>query len=391
MKAGVGLSRAAWEAALGVAWSCAGSSSSVLRLLPTKGPEAVWRASKRNLAEWGLSAAAASRFLAKREEFSVEEAENLLSACDQFFLPIGSPGYPLELTHLEYPPAGLFARGDREALSRLVCVPRMTIVGTRKATPYGIWAAEAFSAAFASQGVAVVSGMALGIDGHAHRACLQAGGLSVAVLGCGADIVYPRSHRNLYLRLVKEGAVLSELPPGTPPDRWTFPRRNRVLAALGDATLVAEGSRISGAMQTANWSAELGHPVFAVPGPIAGESHSGCNHLLYEGAVPAVEPCATVEDFLLETRIDRKESGRECPAGNTTASACDCAGAALGNVSDSGHLKSILAALGSGPRSVDGLVEAVGLSARNVNVALAQLEIMGRVARAGPGQFIRAP
>ncbi len=195
----------------------------------------------------------------------------------------------------------------------------MTIVGTRKATAYGARAAEAFAAAFASRGVAVVSGMALGIDGRAHRASLEVGGLTVGVLGCGADIVYPRSHRTLYERILEQGVILSELPPGTPPGRWTFPQRNRLLAALGDAVLVVEGSRLSGAMQTADRSLELGRPVFAVPGPISVESHSGCNQLLYEGAVPAVDPCVTVEDFFLQTRIHTNESGRNVWGGRWRA------------------------------------------------------------------------
>ncbi len=166
----------------------------------------------------------------------------------------------------------------------------MTIVGTRRATPYGLRATEAFASAFAAAGVAVVSGMALGIDGRAHQAALDAGGLTVAVLGCGADVVYPQRHRGLYESISEDGVVLSELPPGTPPARWTFPHRNRLLAALGDAVLVTEGSRTSGALQTAGWALELGRPVFAVPGPIAMDCHEGCNRLLYDGAGPALDP-----------------------------------------------------------------------------------------------------
>jgi len=382
---------AAREAALGISWSCAGGLHSVLRLLLRKGPEAIWSASHRRLVEWGVSPSVAGRFEAKRREFTVDDAETVLSARDLLFVPFGSPQYPRELIQLEHPPAGLFARGTDQALSWLLNVPRVTIVGTRKATAYGAWAAEAFAAAFASNGVAVVSGMALGIDGRAHRAVLGAGGLTIAILGCGADIVYPRSHGSLYQRILEQGVILSELPPGTPPDRWTFPRRNRLLAALGDAVLVIEGSRVSGAMQTANWSLELGRPVFAVPGPISVESHRGCNQLLYEGAGPAVDPCVAVEDFFLETRIHTKESGRDGRVAGGMSSTPDRAGLRVGGASESPHGESILAALDGGPFSVDGLMEATGLSARQVNVALAQLEIMGKIVRAGPGQFIRAP
>jgi DNA protecting protein DprA len=265
------------------------------------------------------------------------------------------------------------------------------VVGTRKATGYGVRAAEAFAAAFASRGVAVVSGMALGIDGRAHRASLEVGGLTIAVLGCGADIAYPRSHKTLSERITEQGVLLSELPPGTPPGRWTFPQRNRLLAALGDAVLVVEGSRLSGSMQTANRALELGRPVFVVPGPISVESHSGCNQLLYEGAAPAVDPCVTVEDFFLQTRILRKESGRDILAADGTSATRDMPTGTARRGSEKPQGESILTALDGGPCSVDDLMEVVGLNARQVNVALAELEVMGRIVRAGPGQFIRAP
>lgn len=239
-----------------------------------------------------------------------------------------------------------------------------------------------------------MSGMALGIDGRAHLAALHAGGLTVAVLGCGADVVYPRSHRAIYEKILEQGVVLSELPPGARPERWTFPLRNRLLAALGDAVLVVEGSRTSGAMQTADRSLDLGRPVFAVPGPISTDSHSGCNHLLYEGAVPAVDPCVTVEDFFLQTRIDTNMSGRFAPVDGGMWSAGGRGGVTVCSARESPHGEhgeSILAVLAGGPCSIDGLVETAGLSARQVSIALAQLEVTGRVARAGPGCFIRAP
>jgi DNA processing protein len=267
----------------------------------------------------------------------------------------------------------------------------VTIVGTRKASSYGVRAADAFSKAFVSRGVAVVSGMALGIDGRVHQASLDAGGLTVAILGCGADVVYPRSHTHLYQQILEQGVLLSELPPGSRPEKWTFPRRNRLLAALGDAALVVEGSCTSGAMQTADWCAELGRPVFAVPGPIFAENHNGCNQLIYEGAGLAADPSVTVEDFFFETRIHRNESGRGC-----LVEVAALAGSSRGEILDgcgslSPHLESILVALEGGSLSADSLVEATDLSARQANVALAQLEIMGLIVRAGPGLFVRAP
>ena len=338
-----------------------------------------------------MTPAAVGRFETKRRQFRLDESEALLLESDLRFLPYGSSYYPRELIQLDHPPAGLFARGTDRALAGLLRVPRVTIVGTRKATAYGLRAAEAFAATFASRGVAVMSGMALGIDGRAHRASLDAGGLTVCILGCGADVIYPCCHRALYERIRAQGIILSELPPGTPPARWTFPRRNRLLAALGDALLVIEGSQVSGALQTASWSLELGRPVFVVPGPIGVESHRGCNQLLYDGAGPAVDPCVTVEDFFLQTRIHTSECGRTgCAVGRAGATG-DQPGVPGRSAFERPHADSILAALVAGPCSVDGLMEVTGLSARQLNVGLAELEILGLIVRAGPGQFIRAP
>jgi len=379
------------EAALGLSWLCAGGISSLLRLLSRRGPMAVWRAPRRRLVEWGIDPSTATRFEAKRQEFALDEAEAVLRERNIAFLPYGSAGYPRELMQLELPPAGLFARGPESALSRLLSVSRITIVGTRKATTYGLRAAEVFATAFVGKGVAVVSGMALGIDGRAHQATLDAGGLTVGILGCGVDVVYPSRHLGLYEKIREEGVILSELPPGTPPARWTFPRRNRLLAALGDALLVIEGSLISGALQTAGWSLDLGRPVFVVPGPISIECHKGCNQLLYEGAGPAIDPCVTVEDFFLQTRIHTCEYGRAGAGEDATPIVGGQMGLFDRSAPKQPGADSILKALGDGPCSVDRLIDSTGLSARQLNIALGELEIVGLVARAGPGQFIRAP
>jgi DNA processing protein len=230
--------------------------------------------------------------------------------------------------------------------------------------------------------------MALGVDARAHEAAMKAGGLTIAVLGCGPDIVYPRRNRQLYDKAAESGVVVSELPPGTAPARWTFPHRNRLLAALGDAVLVVEASRTSGALQTASWALELGRPVFSVPGPIYADGHRGCNLLLYEGACPAVEPCVTVEDFLLQTRIERgrrqvSEGGHRKTLGGTGQSC---------SVHNPGSRNgTVLEALTFDPSSVDCLIERTGLTAREVTAALAELELAGLAARAGPGTYIRAP
>jgi DNA processing protein len=376
------------EAALGLAWLSQSGCHAVLRMLEREGPEAIWWASRRRLLEWGMAPSAVMGFEEKRRRFALEEAEALLTRTGVRFLPYGSEYYPVELGHLRFPPAGLFVRAAETALECLLAAPRVTIVGTRKATVHGLRTAEAFASAFAARAVAVVSGMALGVDGRAHQAALETRGLTVAVLGCGADLVYPRHHRWLYEKIAEAGIILSELPPGTAPARWTFPHRNRLLAALGDSAVVVEASRTSGALQTANWALELGRPVFAVPGPINTDGHQGCNMLLYDGAIPALDPCVTVEDFLLQTRIERRQrratDDARRPQRGGEAERYPLRGVVAGG-------EGILEALESGPSSVDGLMSRTGLTARAITAALAELELGGFAMRAGPGIYIRAP
>ena len=384
----LGDARRVHDSSLGLAYVAQAGCHSLLKLLGEYGPEAVWLASGRRLLGWGAAPRAVQVFEEKRRGFRADEAGALLARAGMWFVPFGSRLYPKELAHLQLPPAGMFVRGREEVLQRVVCSARATIVGTRKATAYGLHVTEAFGRAFAAEGIVVVSGMALGVDSCAHKAAIAEGGLTAAVLGCGADIVYPPRNRWLYDQMIESGVVLSELPPGTPPARWTFPYRNRLLAALGDAVLVTEGSPTSGALQTAGWALELGRPVFSVPGSIYLDGHRGCNLLLYEGASPAVEPCVTVQDFLLQTRIERGErqssvGGRQgAPGGQERVDV-------LGHLGC--HRGSVLAALEGGPSSLDGLAQRTGLTVRDLSVALVELELARQVTRVGPGTYIRAP
>lgn len=379
--------RAAYEAALGLAWLSDSGCHSVLRLLSRVGPEALWKASSRQLLEWGLTPQAVARYQRKRRGFVLADAQRSMLPTAMDFVPFGGRLYPPELSHLAFPPAGLFFVGETGALERLVSYPRVTIVGTRRATAYGLEAAEAFSAAFAALGVTVISGMALGIDTQAHRAALESEGLTVAVLGCGADVIYPRRHRAIYERIAEGGIVVSEFPPGTAPSRWTFPHRNRLLAALGDGVVVVEASQYSGALQTVDRALELGRPVFSIPGSIYVDGHRGCNMLLYQGAVPALDPSVTVEDFLLLTRIER---GRRRPGPTSRQGGGGPSRNDRSRVRDP-RLQGILETLASGPCSVEALMERTGLAVREVTAALGELESAGLVLRGGPGLYIRAP
>lgn len=196
----------------------------------------------------------------------------------------GEPDWPDALEHLDLPPPALWVRGT------LPHAPAVAVVGARDATIAGLEVARRLGADLAVAGIPVISGMALGIDGAAHQGALDAGGLTVAVLGCGIEFDYPRAHRRLKERIADgHGALLTEEPPGTSPAPWRFPRRNRIIAALATAVVVVEATDRSGALSTARHALDLGREVFAVPGSVLSERSSGANRLVRDGATPLTE------------------------------------------------------------------------------------------------------
>ncbi|MBX6377737.1 MAG: DNA-protecting protein DprA [Clostridia bacterium] len=199
--------------------------------------------------------------------------------------------YPSALADLPDAPPLLFARGELRAEDRRA----LTIVGTRYPDDLGLWGARRFAAATAAAGVTVVSGMARGVDAAAHESTLAEGGRTLAVLGCGLDVVYPPEHQLLYRRIAAQGAVLSQFPLGTPPHRHHFPIRNRLLAALGAATLVVESGARGGALITARWAAELGRDVFVLPADPRNARAAGNLRLLADGAFLALDPAELLE------------------------------------------------------------------------------------------------
>lgn len=191
--------------------------------------------------------------------------------------------YPVALRDDAAAPWALFGRGDPALLGHLVPREAVAVIGSRRATTYGREVARALGRELAAEGIAVVSGLAFGIDSCAHRGALETG-LTVAVLGCGADVAYPASHRALWRRIGERGLVLSELPPGTGAWRWTLPARNRIVAALAGMTVVVEAAERSGSMITAGLAAELGRELGAVPGPVSSRASAAPNRLIAQGA-----------------------------------------------------------------------------------------------------------
>lgn len=203
----------------------------------------------------------------------------------RFEIAMGSSDYPDRLAASPNPPSTLRGSGDPSTLTG----PALAVVGARRATPYGLRAAAEFAGWAAEAGWTIVSGAAMGCDQAAHRAALSAGGRTIAVMGCGADVVYPRGADMLLAAISDSGAVLSELEWGHPPSKWTFRARNRIIAALADALLVVEAGLPSGTFSTADHALASGRDVFAVPGSIFASECRGANRLIRQGAVPITD------------------------------------------------------------------------------------------------------
>jgi DNA processing protein len=191
--------------------------------------------------------------------------------------------YPGTLREIGAAPWALIARGDSALLADIAWAESVSIVGSRRATTYGREVARSLGHELAADGAAVISGMAFGIDACAHRGAIE-GGRTVAVLGCGPDIAYPASHRSLWRRITESGLVISELPPGTGAWRWTFPARNRIIAGISGMTVVVEAAKPSGSLVTADFAADFGRGLGAVPGPVTSRNSAGVNDLLAGGA-----------------------------------------------------------------------------------------------------------
>jgi len=216
----------------------------------------------------------------------VEEAVHRATELGARILLHGEPAYPERLLELDDPPPVVFLRGNPALLNG----PAVAVVGSRRATAYGRRTAVALGAALARAGVAVVSGLALGVDGSAHEGAIAAGGRTFAVLGSGIDRPYPRANRGLFRTLAREHLLVSEFLPGEAPLPHHFPKRNRILAALSRAVIVVEAARRSGALITAEHATDLGRDVLAVPGPVDSPTSRGANELLRDGAGVVVDP-----------------------------------------------------------------------------------------------------
>jgi len=251
------------------------------------------------LARYGSAEAAVADLPVATRAVAAREADRVLATLAEAgaaAVVLGDTRYPSRVRELRDAPPVLFLRGTNAVHQP----PAVAIVGTRAASAYGLRVARAIAAVCARAGVAVISGLARGIDAAAHEATLEAGGRTVAVLGTGVDVYYPRTHRTLQERIARDGLLVSELAPGDTGHSGTFPRRNRIIAALADVTVVVEAGRGSGALITADHALELGRTVACVPNAIDLPSSLGSNALLKAGAEPLLAP----DDVLALLKID---------------------------------------------------------------------------------------
>jgi len=345
--------------------------------------DSILAASAAALREGGASPALADWLESQRRRPDAIEAElRWLEHDTHHFIPLGAASYPSLLAELSDAPIGLFVRGDPMALS----LPQLAIVGSRNPTAGGRDNAVSFAAHLARCGLAITSGLAIGIDAAAHQGALAAAaGVTVAVCGTGLDIDYPPANSLLAAEIAARGALVSEFPLGVPPLPANFPRRNRIISGLALGTLVVEAAVRSGSLITARLAAEQGREVFALPGSIHNPLTRGCHQLIRQGA-KLVE---TADDIFAELHA-LAGALAVSPDERKTAAAGPISDAAAAPVLDKAY-EILLDALGFEPASVDTLVARTGLRAEEVASMLLILELENCIDSYPGGLYVRRP
>ncbi|MEM7277025.1 MAG: DNA-processing protein DprA [Pseudomonadota bacterium] len=332
------------------------------------------KARNSELAASGLNSEAITRL--RKPASGVEKLHQWLEGENTHFVPFNDERYPDLLREIRDAPPLLYVRGNVDALK----FPLLAIVGTRKPTAGGKDTARQFAAELAKNGLGIISGMALGIDTEAHLGALDAGGLTLAVLGTGIDRVYPAANRDLAHRLANEGTLISEFPLGSEPQKFNFPRRNRIISALSLGTLVVEAAQRSGSLISARLAAEQGRDVFAIPGSIHNPMARGTHQLIREGA-RLVESTADIFTELAPlTQLLRQ---------NQLQDKADKRSQATGSETDGPEYQALLEKMGFDAISISDLSERCGLTAAELSSMLLILELEGVVDALPGGRYAR--
>lgn len=326
--------------------------------------ETAWFASYDRLRSSGLSDRLVDTIVKVRNSGVLDKTWEYIHKNHIDLITWEDENYPRYLKEIEFPPPLLYVRGVIYPEDELA----VAVVGTRRVTSYGRQAAITFTSALAQKGITIVSGLARGVDTISHQTVLDTGGRTFAVLGCGIDRIYPPEHRNLAKQIVENGAILSDYPPGTPPDAANFPARNRIISGLSRAVVVIEAGSKSGALITATFAAEQGREVFALPGSIYAPQSKGTNLLIQQGATPLLDP-KDIIDILNPTRVNEHRSAR-------VVLPSDAIEAQLFTV------------IGNAPLHVDEIHAATNLPIEKITSTLTLMELKGIIQQVGNMHYV---
>jgi len=327
--------------------------------------ELAWKADRGELKSAGLGPKTIDALIEMRNRTDLEIAWDQIKASGYRVLTWDCDEYPQRLREIAAPPPVLYALGEFLPQDRWAAA----VVGTRRMSPYGEMITRDLGRTLAVSGVTIVSGLARGIDRIAHEAALDAGGRTIAVLGSGLDQIYPPEHRKLAERIRKNGVIFSDYPLGTRPEAKNFPPRNRIISGLSMAVIVVEAGERSGALITADFAAEQGREVFAVPGDIHRTTSEGVNRLIQSGARPLIHTEDVLEALNLEVTARQEVISQILPEDKTE--------------------RLILEILGMEPIHVDDLKESCALPISQITATLAMLELKGRVKKLSGMQYIK--
>jgi DNA processing protein len=325
---------------------------------------AAWEAPVDEWRAAGISPKIIEKFVQLRSQVDLDKVWEQIQEYKIQVITWEDSTYPRRLKEIDQPPPVLYILGDYLPEDEWA----VAIVGTRRITPYGRQVTEEIASHLARSGVTVVSGLARGVDGVAHQAALNTGGRTLAVLGSGVNRVYPPEHRRLAEQIVAHGALISDYAPGTPPEASNFPPRNRIISGLSLAVVVVEAGETSGALITANFAAEQGRDVFAVPGNILAPQSQGTNRLVQQGAHPLLHVKELLDALELNTIVEHRAARSVLPADAVEAT--------------------LLGLLGPEPVHVDDIRSQSGMPIEKVSATLALMELKGMVRQVGGMNYV---
>lgn len=326
--------------------------------------EIAWKAAPIDLARAGLNRKVIERIVQARQSVDLEKLWAKIESQGIKIFTWEDETYPQRLKEIEQPPPVLYIRGEYLPDDLFA----VAIVGTRRVTAYGRQITEELGGYLASNGITMVSGLARGVDAIAHQTALKAGGRTIGVLGSGVDRIYPPEHRGLAEKMMESGAIVSDYAPGTPPDASNFPPRNRIISGLSLAVVVIEAGETSGALITAEFAAEQGREVFAVPGSILAPQSKGTNKLIQNGALPLLSVNDLMQALNLTRMGEHKAARKIIPSDETEAR--------------------LLTVLSAEPLHVDEIRKQTELPIEKVSATLALMELKGMVRQVGGMNYV---